>query len=201
MAETRSGDDFAALAEGHRRAGLTREAEQILQDGLRDRPDCAEGVLALALVLLEQERGEEARAILERWADASLNTEGAEDLRQGEVFSAGVSDRELERAFDDAEADPAEMLDADAVAQQAMREVDFDLSGQIASPSSSFATSTVAELLDQQGDAAGASRIRGMVDSSKDADRGASVAKIRDRRSSTIDQLERWLANVRGGAQ
>jgi len=130
-----------------------------------------------------------------------LNTEGAEGLRQGEVFSAGVSDRELERAFDDAEADPAEMLDADAVAQQAMREVDCDLAGQIASPSSSFATSTVAELLDQQGDAAGASRIRGMVDSSKDADRGASVAKIRDRRSSTIDQLERWLANVRGGAQ
>ena len=65
MADTRAGSDFAALAEGHRRAGLIREAEQLLQSGLCDRPDCAEGVLVLTLVLLEQDRVDEARAILE----------------------------------------------------------------------------------------------------------------------------------------
>jgi hypothetical protein len=180
---------------------LIREAEQILQEGLSDRPGCAEGALVLALVLLEQERGDEARVILERWADVSLSVEGAGDSQQGEVFSAEVSDRELERAFDDAEADPTDMLDADAVAQQAMREVDFDLAGEIASASSSFATHTVAKLLDQQGDARGASRIRVMVDSPKAAEHDDSVAQTQDLRSSAIDQLERWLANVRGGAQ
>ena len=197
----RAGSDFAALAEGHRRAGSIREAEQLLRSGLCDQPDCAEAVLVLTLVLLEQERADEARSTLEHWVDSNLAVEIASDPVQGEAFSTGVSDRELDRAFDNAEADPTEMLDADAVAQQAMRETETDFPGEVALPGSSFATHTVAELLDQQGDARGAARIRAMVESSRDAEPDDSVAKIQDRRSSTVDQLERWLVNVRGGGQ
>ena len=47
----------------------------------------------------------------------------------------------------------------------------------------------------------GAARIRKMVEWSGDADPDDSVAKTQDRGSSMVDQLERWLINVRGGAQ
>lgn len=201
MAEINAGSDFAALAEGHRRAGLIREAEQILLSGLNDQPGCAEGVLVLALVLLEQERGEEAFAILERWADEGLGVEVAGDPESGDAFPASVTEGELDHAFDGAEAERENMLDADAIAQQAMREADFDLAGEIASPQSSFVTHTVAGLLDQQGDANGAARIRAMVETTGAAEDDVPLAQNLDSRSSTIVQLERWLANVRGGMQ
>ena len=140
MAETNAGSDFAALAEGHRRAGLIREAEQILQGGLSDHPDCVEGLLVLALVLLEQERGEEARAVLERWADDALGVEIAADPKGEEVFTASVTDGELDHAFDGAEADRENMVNADAIAQQAMREVDFDLAGEMENAIQDFNT-------------------------------------------------------------
>jgi hypothetical protein len=197
-----AGSDFAALAEGHRRAGLVREAEQILHSGLADHPDCLEGLLVLALVLLEQERGEEARALLERWADEGLGVEIEGDPAQGEAFSGDVTDGEFEAAFDGAESEREQMLDADAIAQQAMREVDFDLAGEMVSPEASFVTHTVADLLEKQGDSSGAARIHAMVDDSTSATEDeVPVVQNLDRRSSTILQLERWLTNVRGGMQ
>jgi hypothetical protein len=191
--------DFVVTAERQRREGSLIEAEQLLRSGLDERPDCAEGALVLALVLLDQDRGEEARGILERSANAILGQvpSGGPDSR--EVFDDHVSESELESAFESAETNPAEMFDADAVAQRAMQETELEFSEQLGSPSSSFATRTVAELLEKQGDDRGASRIRAIVDSPSGTARGA--AKSRDRRDQTVEQLERWLVNLRGGAK
>ena len=80
-----------------------------------------------------------------------------------------------------------------------MRETEPELSDELVSPSSSFATRTVAELLEKQGDDRGASRVRAIVDSPGGTE--ADVAKSRDRRDQTIEQLERWLVKLRGGAE
>ena len=128
--------------------------------------------------------------------ESSASSEGPESR---DVFANHLSDSELESAFEAAESDPAEMLDADAIAQRAMQETEPEFSERLGSPSSSFATRTVAELLERQGDDRGASRIRAIVDSPSGTDRGA--AKSPDQRDQTIEQLERWLVNLRGGAK
>ena len=191
--------DFVVLAERQRREGSLVEAERLLRAELDNRPDCVEGALVLALVLLDGNRGEEAREVLERCAHASLGEEVSGSSETSVVFTDQVSDSELERAFEGAETDPSEMLDADAIAQRAMRETESEFSGELASPSSSFATRTVAELLEQQGDDRGASRIRAIVDASTDTE--PDRAEPGDGHGQTIEQLERWLVNLRGGAK
>jgi hypothetical protein len=187
------------MAERQRREGALAEAERLLRSELGDRPDCVEGALVLALVLLDGNRGEEARAVLERCANAIPDPVTAGGTDTGEIFTDHVSDSELESAFEDAETNPEEMFDADAIAQRAMRETESEFSDELVLPSSSFATRTVAELLEKQGDDRGASRIRAIVDSSARTEPGA--AKSRDRRNQTIEQLERWLTNLREGAK
>jgi len=191
--------NFAVMADQQRREGSLAEAERLLRSGLDDCPDCAEGALLLALVLLDRDRGEEARGVLERWSNATLGQAAEESSDTSEVFAGQVSDSELESAFETAETNPAEMFDADAIAQQAMRETESEFSDELASPSSSFATRTVAELLEKQGDDRGASRIRAIVDSPAGNEPGGENS--RDRRDQTIEQLERWLVNLRGGAK
>ena len=199
MRESTGWANFAVMADQQRREGSLAEAERLLRSGLDDCPDCAEGALLLALVLLDRDRGEEARGVLERWANATLGQAAEESSDTSEVFAGQVSDSELESAFETAETNPAEMFDADAIAQQAMRETESEFSDELASPSSSFATRTVAELLEKQGDDRGASRIRAIVDSPARTEPGA--AKHRNRQDQTIEQLERWLVNLRGGAK
>ena len=75
-------DDFVAQADAERRAGRSAEAEELLRAGLGERPSCEKGVLLLALVLLDQHRGDEARETLETWADA-----GAASLARGYSIS------------------------------------------------------------------------------------------------------------------
>jgi hypothetical protein len=191
--------DFAVMAERRRREGSLAEAERLVRGGLDDRPDCAEGALVLALVLLDRNRSEEARGALERWVNATLGTAVAGGSDTGAIFADHLSENEFESAFEAAETNPAEMFDANAIAQRAMRETEPEFSDELASPSSSFATRTVAELLEKQGDDRGASRIRAIVDSPGGTE--ADVAKSRDRRDQTIEQLERWLVNLRGGAK
>ena len=74
-----------------------------------------------------------------------------------------------------------------------------------------YATRTVATLLERQGDGPAASRVRAIVDSSEqeqhDFQRLDSVVtddskpSVRDRRTATVMELERWLVNLRGVAQ
>jgi hypothetical protein len=191
--------DFVVLAERQRREGSLAEAERLLRSELDDQPDCAEGVLVLALVLLDRNQGEEARGVLERWANATLGEEAAGGSDTSEIFPDHVSESELESAFEVAETNPEEMFDADAIAQRAMRETESEFSEDLASPSSSFATRTVAELLEKQGDDRGASRIRAIVDSPARTEPGVETS--RDRQDQTIEQLERWLVNLRRGVK
>ncbi len=197
MAESLKWAEFAMLAEGHRRAGLVDQAEQLARTGIDEHPDSPEGALVLALALLDQDRTDEARRVIEGWADTNLGVEVTDDSTSGENFDAEVSDGELETAFASAETDRDEVIDADAIAQQAMLDAKIDPAEEFTSPDSSFATRTVADLLSQQGDEDGASRIRAMVDSTA----GDSVVTARDPKTKKIERLERWLSNIQGGMQ
>ena len=197
MGEALKWAEFAMLAEGHRRAGMLDQAEQLARSGLDEHPDCAEGALVLALVLLDQSRDGVARRVILDWADTNLGVEVTDQSASEETFGDEVSDGELEIAFESAETDRDEVIDADAIAQQAVSEAELNLADEFVSPDSSFATRTVADLLAQQGDEPRASRIRAMMDSS-DSD---AAMKTRDRSARKIERLERWLINIRGGVQ
>jgi hypothetical protein len=197
VAEALKWAEFAMLAEGHRRAGLVDQAEQLARTGIEEHPDSPEGALVLALVLFDQDRTDEARRVVEGWADTNLGVEVTDDSTSAEDFGGEVSDGELESAFASAEADRDQVIDADAIAQQAMLDAKLDPADEFASPDSSFATRTVADLLSEQGDERGASRIRAMVDSTA----GDSVATAPDRKAKKIERLERWLSNIQGGVQ
>lgn len=197
MGEALKWAEFAMLAEGHRRAGMLDQAEQLARSGLDEHPDCAEGALVLALVLLDQSRDGVARRVILDWADTNLGVEVTDQSAPDEPFGAEVSDGELETAFESAETDRDEVIDADAIAQQAVSEAELNLADEIVSPDSSFATRTVADLFAQQGDEPRASRIRAMMDSSASDD----AAKPRGRSARKIERLERWLVNIRGGMQ
>jgi len=173
------------------------QAEQLVRSGLDEHPDCAEGALVMALVLLDQNRDEEARRVIADWADTNLGVEVTDESVSGETFGAEVSDGELEVAFESAETDRDEVIDADAIAQQAVSETEFDPADEFVSPDSSYATRTVADLLAQQGDEQRASQIRAMMDSPA----SDTVLKNRDRKSREIERLERWLINIRGEMQ
>jgi hypothetical protein len=189
--------DFAMLAEGHRRAGLLDQAEDLARCGLDEQPDCAEGALVLALVLMDLRREEEARRLIADWTERYLGVEVTDDSVSADTFGAEVSDGELEVAFESAETDRDQVIDADTIAQQAVSETESDLGDEFVSPGSSFATQTVADLLAQQGDEQRASQVRAMVKSSI----SDTEVKKRDRSALKIERLERWLVNVRGEMQ
>ena len=193
-------ESFVAAAQSYRRVGDAAEAERLLRDGLREQPDCAEGAAVLALVLLDQGRGDEARHALALWA-GSMRAEAsaADETPAGETDPFELSEDELERAFEGAETDRDQVFDADAVAQQAMRETDLDdLSEDLVAADSNFATWTIADLLEKQGDEQSASRIRAIVESSEAA--SSAPTEVKGSKAS-IQRLERWLANLRGGMQ
>lgn len=148
-----------------------------------------EAALARGLELLESGRADDAR----REIAAALTARTV-------AIPDAISDRELEAAFDEAEPEIDQMVDADRVAQVALRQVAADelgletpLPDETTAPEhpglpASFATATMAELLERQGDAEGASRIRANL-----ADTPAECPP----RSQVISTLERWLDNVR----
>jgi hypothetical protein len=189
--------EFAMLAEGHRRAGMLDQADQMARGGLQEHPDCPEGVLVMALVKMDQNRGAEARQLIEAWVDTHLGVEVMDDSSAGRQFDGQLSEGELESAFEGAETDRDSVIDADAIAQQAMRETEVESGEDFALPNSSFATRTVANLLAQQGDERSASRIRAIVDSTVTDGKAAS----RNRNARKIVELERWLVNLRGARQ
>lgn len=142
-----------------------------------------EGAVRRSLELLEDGRGDAAAEVL-----AAVLRAGASGL------GGGLSDVELERAFDAAQPIADEVIDADRVAQQALREVDLEALADRPSPPATFATGTMAELLERQGDPEGARRIRASL-----AGREARPAR-RAERERVVATLERWLSNVRRGA-
>jgi tetratricopeptide (TPR) repeat protein len=183
--EARAAADTAASAEAQRRAGRPSEAERLARSGLARDPRSPRLRVALALALLDQQRADEAREELERVLAAATE------------LPAEVSEQELEDAFERAEPEAENLIDADRVAEQALREADLGPADEISPPgaqSSPFATRTMAELLERQGDRAGAERIRSRLERSRESSAGASP---NDPRGRVLRELERWLANLR----
>jgi hypothetical protein len=109
---------------------------------------------------------------------------------RGAPEEGALSEAELDEAFEVARPERENMIDADCVAQQAIRAADRELLRELgASSAPPFATHTVADLLERQGDPEGAQRIRAAIDSSGDL-RGR-------RREAVVAELERWLENLR----
>jgi hypothetical protein len=153
--------------------------------------------LVLALVLLDQSRFEVARQVMLDWAGTHLGVEVTDDSASDDAFGAEVSDGELDIAFESAETDRDEVIDADAIAQQAVSEAELDPADEFVSADSSFATRTVADLLAQQGDEQRAAQIRAMMDPPA----GDTAVETRDRSDGKVERLERWLINLRGEVQ
>ena len=128
------------------------------------------------------------------WSELAAALRGPGGPGGPDALGAALSDVELEQAFEAAHPVADEVIDADRVAQQAMREVDLE---GVEAPAT-FATGTMAELLERQGDAEGARRIRASL---ADRETRAPAASLRRRdRERIVATLERWLSNVRRGA-
>ena len=196
---------FAALAELHRRSGRLADAEERVRRGLERKPDAPGARLVLALCLIDQGRTDEARNALERLASDLLATY-ALPANVGPT-SAGdlppVSDSEFDAAFDDVETDMDRIVDPNRVAQEAVSYVDGATGDadsplvETLEPGSAFATATMAELLERQGDQAGAARIRAALETARERER--PPPPLSDRvRERVLAKLEGWLGNLRG---
>jgi hypothetical protein len=152
-----------------------------------DRLARLERAVRRSLELLEDGRGDAAAEEL-----AAVLRAGASEL------GGGLSEVELERAFDAAQPVADEVIDADRVAQQTLREVDLEALAERLSPPPTFATGTMAQLLERQGDPEGARRIRASL-AGREARPPAQPA-WRAERERVVATLERWLSNVRRGA-
>ncbi len=183
--ETSASDESWSLADAQRRAGRLAEAERLARRGLAQDPDSLRLRVVLALALLDQNRPDEAREELER------------ALAVADELPAELSEQELADAFEHAEPETEHLLDADRVAQQALREAELGPADELSPPhatDSLFATRTMAELLERQGDRAGAERILDRLERARGDSQGGSTG---DRRARVVDELERWLANLR----
>ena len=131
-------------------------------------------------------------------------------------LNGGISELELEEAFSSARAETEQMRDADQVAREALlasgehgHELDTPLPVEEPENSAwqeaeergvselppSFATATMAELLESQGDREGASRIRAGL--AGRAAHSPPPPSARPGRRQVVETLERWLDNVR----
>jgi hypothetical protein len=153
----------------------------------RERAARLEKAARRCLELLDAGRASEARRAL---------AEAVGGARAPEALGGELSDVELDRAFDRARPVADEVIDADRVARHAIREVDRELLGTRGGPAP-FATRTMAELLERQGDPEGARRIRDSLAHRDTRGEARPRPGRRSERARTIATLERWLANVR----
>lgn len=241
--EARRGEDagaaaFPALAEAHRRAGDAKRAAQVAREGLARDPESPAGRVALALALLDSGALEGARAelegVLESVADhprarAALGAAGgappapapAPAGESGEGLS-GIAEDEVESAFEGAEARSDEMVDANHLAEAALRSVEGEASepapaAEAGAPGaaeagadapgatrSPFATQTMAGLLERQGYGEEARRLRASLEErapapppTGGADEAPETRSAATRRARALAVLERWLAYLR----
>ena len=152
-----------------------------------DRLARLEQAVRAGLELLEDGRSEAAAEALAAALRGAPNGLGGDAL----------SEVEIEHAFAAAEPVADEVIDADRVAQQALRELDRDALSARMEPPATFATGTMADLLERQGDAEGARRIRASLGRQTHARPRPPRRADRERIVAT---LERWLSNVRRGA-
>jgi hypothetical protein len=197
VAEDPAAPGFTALAELHRRARRFNEAERVLRAGLEHRADAAEAHALLALVLWDQGREDEARGELSRIGARILATRAA-------AAAEVVSEAELDVAFAEAETDAEQLIDPNRVAAEAILQADAgaaeglreDSGDPSFAPGQAFVTETMARVLDRQGDARGAARIRAALAAEGPPPRERRRLRTRQR-AYTVAMLERWLANLR----
>jgi hypothetical protein len=164
------------------------------------RADSSGNVLAALILrsLAAPERIGELCHQLEMWANdlpllASPSATASPGQRaEGERRPADVDEAELERAFDAAEPELESMITPDSIAEEAALRADAtpEPHSPLAS-SGAFATRTMAELLERQGDRRGAARIRAALGESEAAEEQTM------NNAAAIAALERWLENVR----
>ncbi len=199
LLEAEVGSDASALpalAEALRRGGRATEAEQRARESLDRSPADAKGRLVLGLILLDQDRLAEAREVLERGIEEAIPAlESLAPVSAKEAPLDGFTDPELDRAFAAAETDRDQLIDADRVAEAALHRADSASLDEIApSAKSPFATQTVADLLEQQGDPEGARQLRTSLGQDEGADPTATAPASGE---ESIATLERWLGNLR----
>jgi hypothetical protein len=190
-------------AEAERRAGRPEQARRLAEAGLVEDPHELSGRLVLALACLDLSDSEGAREALEP-AVAAWSLDLPQPLAlasdDGEAFAvqsdplADLAENELEHAFDHAEAELAEVWTTNRVAEAALQAVERGAPEgvRLEQPDSPFATETVANLLERQGDPGRARAIRRAL--TGEAEEAALTANERKRLVST---LERWLDNLR----
>lgn len=223
-----SGRDFAVAAEQRRREGDAGAAVALAEQGLARLPNSAQGRVALALALLDA--GEPARAKQE--LERLLESRGvrAPDAPRPAVapvmplaqasstFEDAVADHEIDDAFADAETNPDEMMDANAVVEQTLRGEALDaIESFDVSEHPTYATQTMASLLKKQGRPAEAAALRtslggtgtsgdstagregsaAYASESAQSGAGADVSSLERRRR--VATLETWLQNIRRG--
>jgi hypothetical protein len=195
--------EFPALVEALRRSGQLQKAEDVAWRGLECKPGSVAGTVVLALTLLDRGRYDEAHDQLVSRASEFLTSGGLgaaaqapEQAATADEFAVEVTEGELERAFEVAETDADQVVDADRVAREAIREADLDAPEGV-SPALDpvFATRSMAELLERQGDPAGASEIRASLDGG--AAEAWPMPGADDHRQRIIATLEGWLVNLR----
>jgi len=200
-----AGAAYPSLAEAYRRAGRLADAEVVVRHGLERNPEAPGGRVVLALVLLELGRVEEARACLEPLVAAVVAAASA----PADAGRARWTEAELDDALDAAQTDTDALIDPDRVAREAVARVDaeFDAPDDVApladafDTGGTFATRTMAELLERQGDRRGAERIRAALQDPRRASDPVAAAPTPRNRQHTIAVLESWLQNLRGGAR
>lgn len=184
---------LAGEAEAERRAGRLERARMLAEAALATAAPHPAAHTAYALALIDS--GDLVTA--HRALETAFEALGGIVLADALAAEAGpLADSELESAFEQAESDPSEMQDANHVAAAALRVVEggepegVDLS----SAESPFATETVAELLERQGqpgrahDVRSAARARGRF-------REARLDEAQ--RERVVQTLSRWLENLR----
>ncbi|MEM7412956.1 MAG: tetratricopeptide repeat protein [Myxococcota bacterium] len=213
---------FPALAEMLRRAGRLEEAREAAERGLVASPDSAEGRMVWLLIQLDAGKDPTVRERLEAWAEGALGpyaeapqaaellpetpvTEESEEP-EVEVEAEGVSEHEFERAFAAATPEIEEMITPDRVAEEAAIQADAgwagddppiaEVAGDPLADNPTFATETMAALLERQGDSEGAARIRANLEDVPTAEPVAAPL-LREAPVGTLATLERWLDNAR----
>jgi hypothetical protein len=136
-------------------------------------------------------QGSALRRKIEEWAEAALASALPLLTRETAPLAADVSEVEFERAFAAAEPELAEMITPDSIAEHAARYADPAPDEHPLTSSGAFATRTMAELLERQGDRRGAARIRAAL-----GEAAESAGPSRED-AAAIAALERWLENVR----
>ena len=202
--EASDGTSWVEAAEAERRAGRAEPARRLAEAGLADEPHRFEGRAVLALACLDLGDVEGARRALEPSlarlagvAPAPLEVEPAAEDEPFPVQSdplLDLAENEVEHALSQAQSEGVEVWTTNRVAEAALRAVE---EGQpegvrLEAAASPFATETVANLLERQGDPARARAIR------RNFEREMADASLEpEERKRWIATLEDWLDNLR----